>query len=482
MRKDKATTSIISKLIESASLQVVNFIVGIILARLLSPSDYGIYSILLIFISIGQTFIISGFNSALIQQKNVLEEDFSSVFVFSIYLAIFIYILIFVCSPFISNIYNNSGITTPLRIISTVLFPSILYSLVYAKVARDMDFAFAAKISIFSVTSAGLIGIILAISGTGIWALVIQQILTYTIFPFLYCIKKKWVPKLYFNKKRFKPLFNYGSRILISDLINSVYSNIQGIIIGIKYNTNSLAFFNKGQLLPRTIMITINESIQSVLFPVYSDMQDDKKRMAKVLLKNMEIISFIVSPIMIGIFVTSDQIITILLTEKWIECSYIVKVFCIAYMFWPIDSMNLQAIKASGNGNTYLYLNSIKKIFAAIILFLFVIKSTSVEMFSISAIVIYISDILSNSIVINKEIAVSLFMEIRSIWKSACCASFLFIINFIPKMTDSIFLDLTFRIFLGIFIYVVASVILNRDCFKNVINLIMKLLSRKSKG
>ena len=190
MRKDKATKSIISKLIESASLQVVNYIVGIILARLLSPSDYGIYSILLIFISIGQTFIISGFNSALIQQKNVLEEDFSSVFVFSIYLAIFIYILIFVCSPFISNIYNNSGITTPLRIISTVLFPSILYSLVYAKVARDMDFAFAAKISIFSVTSAGLIGIILAISGTGIWALVIQQILTYTIFPFLYCIKK----------------------------------------------------------------------------------------------------------------------------------------------------------------------------------------------------------------------------------------------------------------------------------------------------
>lgn len=479
MRKDKATQSIVSKLIESASLQVVNFVVGIILARILSPSDYGVYSILLIFINIGQTVIIGGFNSALIQKKDVDENDFSTVFVFSLVVAAVVYTILFLAAPIIGNIYKNKDIILPLRVIALVLFPDVLYSLVNARVARKMEFAFVAKLSVASVLFTGMVGIILAINHAGIWALVVQQILTYTLLPIVYCVVKGWFPKLKFKQDRFRPLFGFGSKILLTDFINAIYSNIQGVIIGIKYDSNALAFFNKGQIFPRTIMTTISESIQTVLFPVYADMQDDKRKMSNMLLNNMMMVSFVVFPMMIGIFVTSDEIISLLLTEKWIRCSYIVKVFCIAYMFWPIDSMNLQAIKANGNGKVYLYLNVAKKACASAILLCFVLISGSVEIFSISAIAIYISDIVLNSFAVKKEIGVTLWMELKGLWKSIVCSAFILIVLVLPIKSEIIWVKFLIKVIIGIILYVVSSFLFNRKSIEFIVKLIKQLLSIK---
>lgn len=479
MRKEKTAQSIVSKLIESASLQIVNFVVGIILARILSPSDYGVYSILLIFINIGQTVIVGGFNSALIQKKKVDEKDFSTVFVFSLIAAAVVYVILFFAAPVIGSVYKNNDVILPLRVIALVLFPDALYSLVNARVARKMEFVFIAKLSVISVMFTGIIGIILAMNHAGIWALVVQQILTYTLLPISYCLIKGWIPKLKFQKNRFRPLFSFSSKILLTDFINAIYLNIQGIIIGIQYDSNALAFFNKGQIFPRTIMNTINESIQTVLFPVYADMQDDKKKMSDMLLNNMKMVSFIVFPMMIGLFVTSDEIISLLLTEKWIACSYIVKVFCIAYMFWPIDSMNLQAIKANGNGKMYLYLNVAKKTCASILLLMFVLMSDSVEVFSISAIVIYVSDIVLNSIAVKKEIGVTLWMEIKSLWRSTAGSATLFILMFLPIKPESVLISFLVKVILGIILYVVTSLIFNRKSVELVSKQIKKILFLK---
>lgn len=478
MRKDKATQSIVSKLIESASLQVVNFVVGIILARILSPSDYGVYSILLIFINIGQTVIVGGFNSALIQKKDVDENDFSTVFVFSLIIAVIVYIILFLSAPAIGIIYKNNDVVLPLRVIALVLFPDALYSLVNARVAREMEFAFAAKLSVISVFFTGMIGIVMAINHAGIWALVVQQILTYTLLPIAYCVIKRWSPKLRFKKERFRPLFSFSSKILLTDFINAVYLNIQGIIIGIKYDSNALAFFNKGQIFPRTIMTTISESIQTVLFPVYADMQDDKKKMSDMLLNNMKMVSFVVFPMMIGIFVASDEIISLLLTEKWIRCSYIVKVFCIAYMFWPIDSMNLQAIKANGNGKMYLYLNTTKKTCASVILLGFVLMSRSVELFSISAIIIYISDIVLNSIAVKREIGVTLWSEIKALWKSTICSAWIFLLMLLPIESEILWINFFIKIIIGIILYIVPSFLFNRESAELVFKQVKVFLKR----
>lgn len=473
MRKEKSTKSIISKLIENASIQILNFIIGIVLARVLSPSDYGVYSILLIFISIGQTAVVAGLNSALIQRADIDEDDYSTVYTVSLIVAFGVYCILYILSPLISEIYASPNVVMPLRILSLVLFPQALYSVVNARIARRMEFPMAAKISIISVIIAGIISVLMAINSAGVWSLVVQQILTYTVLPVAYCIRSRWIPKICFKANRFRALFGFGSKVLVADLVNSIYANIQGMIIGVKYSADSLGFFNKGQIFPRTIMQTVNGSIENVMFPVYSDMQNDKKAMGKTILENAKLISFFVFPMMIGLFAVSNEVITLLLTEKWIECVGIVQIFCIAYLFWPIDSMNLQAIKACGDGNAYFKVNFLKKCIAVLILATFVYLSWSLEIFALSAIVIYISDIIIGSHTMRKIVGVSLGQELTALLRSAVCSICILVVMLLPEICGNLLLTLIYKIALGVIIYLVSSYVFNRSMMKSLLKKIL---------
>ena len=473
MRKDKSAKSIIFKTIENASIQILNFIIGIVLARVLSPSDYGVYSILLIFISIGQTAVVAGLNSALIQRTDIDDDDYSTVFTVSLMVAFGVYALLFISSPVIAEIYASPDVATPLRALSVVLFPQALYSVVNARIARRMEFPFAAKISIVSVIIAGIISIFMAMNSAGIWALVAQQILTYSIFPVLYCIQSQWIPKLKFKIDRLKVLIGFGSKVLVADLVNSVYANIQGMIIGIKYSADSLGFFNKGQMFPRTIMQTVNGSIENVMFPVYSDMQNDKKELGKTILENAKMISFLVFPMIMGLFAVSNEVIILLLTDKWIDCVEIVRIFCIAYMFWPIDSMNLQAIKACGDGNLYFKVNFLKKCMAAVILAFFVFFSWSLEIFALSTILIYISDIVLGSYAMKKLVGVSLGQEMIALWRSIVCSGCILSVMLLPEIVGNMFITLLYKVAFGIIIYISISYFLNRNIMKSLLTRIL---------
>lgn len=479
MRKDKSAKSIFFKLIENASIQILNFIIGIVLARVLSPSDYGVYSILLIFISIAQTAVVAGLNSALIQRTDIDEDDYSTVFTVSLMVAFGVYCLLFIASPLIAGIFASPDVVLPLRVLSVVLFPQALYSVVNARIARRMEFPFAAKISITSVIIAGIISVFMALNSAGIWALVVQQILTYSILPVFYCIQSRWMPRLKFKIDRLKVLLGFGSKVLLADLVNSVYANIQGMIIGVKYSADSLGFFNKGQMFPRTIMQTVNGSIENVMFPVYSDMQNDKKKMGKTILENAKTISFFAFPMMMGLFAVSNEVITLLLTEKWIDCVKIVKIFCIAYMFWPIDSMNLQAIKACGDGNVYFKVNFIKKCIAAVILAAFVFFSRSLEAFAFSSILIYISDIVIGSHAMKKLVGVSLGQELVALWRSIVCSGCILLVMLLPAIGGNILLTLLYKIVFGVIIYMLSSYLLNQCTMKSLLTRILRRIDER---
>ena len=469
MRKEKSTTSIISKLIENASTQILNFIIGIVLARVLSPSDYGVYSILLIFINIGQTVVVAGLNSALIQRMDIDEDDYSTVLTVSLFAAMCLCCILYVASPMIAEIYASPDVVMPLRILSLVLFPQALCSVVNARISRRMEFPMAAKISIVSVAITGIISIIMAFNSAGIWALIVQQILTYSILPVVYCIQSRWIPRIHFKINRFRALFGFGSKILVADFVNAVYTNIQGMIIGVKYSADSLGFFNKGQMFPRTIMQTVNGSIETVMFPVYSDMQNDKKIMGETIVENAKTISFFAFPMMMGLFAVSYEVIALLLTEKWIGCVGIVRIFCVAYMFWPIDSMNLQAIKACGDGNVYFTVNLLKKIIAAIILSGFVFLSWSLEIFSVSAIIIYISDIIIGSHTMKNIVGISLMQEIAAFWRSAVCSICILAVMLLPEISGNLLMTLIYKIIIGVIIYLLSSYILNHNTMKSLL-------------
>ena len=473
MRKDKTAKSIIFKLIENASIQVLNFIIGIVLARVLSPSDYGVYSILLIFISIGQTVVVAGLNSALIQRTDIQENDYSTVFTVSLIVASIIYVFLFIVAPLIAKIYDSHNVIMPLRILAIVLFPQALYSVVNARIARRMEFPFAAKISIGSVIVAGSVSVFMALNSAGIWALVVQQILTYLSFPIFYCIRNQWTPKLKLEVNRLKILLGFGSKILIADFVNSIYANIQGMIIGVKYSADSLGFFNKGQMLPRTIMQTVNGSIENVMFPVYSDMQNDKKTMGETILENAKMISFFVFPMMMGLFAVANEVIILLLTKKWIKCVIIVRIFCVAYMFWPIDSMNLQAIKACGDGGAYFRVNILKKSIAVIILSIFVFFSSSLEVFAFSAVLIYISDIIIGSCAMKTLVGISLGQELVALSGSTICSTFVLLIIILPEINGNMFLTLLYKILFGVTVYVLSSYFLNRKIMESMITKII---------
>lgn len=472
MRKEKSAKSIFYKIIENASIQILNFVIGIVLARVLSPSDYGVYSILLIFTTIGQTVVVAGLNSALIQRADIDEDDYSTVFTVSLIGASAVYVLLFAAAPLIATIYKSPDVVTPLRVLSVMLFPQALYSVVNARIARRMEFPFAAKISIVSVILSGTVSIFMALNSAGIWSLVVQQILTYSILPAFYCIKSRWKPDIKLRIDRLKALVGFGSKVLIADLVNAIYANIQGMIIGIKYNADSLGFFNKGQLFPRTIMQTINGSIENVMFPVYSDMQDDKKTMGETILDNAKTISFFVFPMMMGLFAVSEEVIILLLTDKWADCVAIVKVFCIAYLFWPIDSMNLQAIKACGDGNAYFIVNFLKKCVAALILSAFVFVSKSLEVFAISALAIYISDIIIGSFAMKKLVGVSLLQELAALWRSAVCSGCILVVMLLPEIGESLLLTLLYKVTIGVAIYIVCSCLLNWQMVKTLMTVL----------
>lgn len=478
MRSSKALVSAVSKFLESASIQIINFIVGIILARILSPDEYGIYSILLIFVTIGQTVVQAGLNSALIQQKDVDKEDYSTIYVVSLIAAGIIYTILFFSASKISAIYKIPALVTPLRAISLVLFPSALYSVVNAKIARDMEFVLAAKISIVAISVTGLVSIALAIAGAGVWALVIQQILTYTIMPITLCIAKKWFPGIRFSYTRLKKLFGFGSKILLTSLINAIYYDMQGLIIGGRYGTNTLAFYSKGQMFPRTIMSSVDTSLSSVLFPVYAELQDNEMKMKELLLKNMEMISFIVYPMLLGLFVVADQVVLLLLTDKWLACSTYIKIFCVAYLFWPIDSMNLQALKATGQSTSYLILNIIKKVIATIIIIIFVWSKCDVVIFASLSILIYILDVVINSVFLKKHIGITIADEIRHIYKNLLCSCAILLVLLIPNRVNCIVLDLIIKIFVGIGIYVLFSFTFNKNVFNNLLGRIVRIIKR----
>jgi O-antigen/teichoic acid export membrane protein len=367
-KKRDILTGMFWKFLEKGGTQGVQVVIQIILARLLLPSDYGVLALVIVFIEIASVFVQSGLGTSLIQKKVIDSIDLSSVFYLSLGIAGFVYMLLYFSAPFIASFYEKPMLTNILRVLSLTLFPGAFNAIQNAIVSRTMQFKRLFYSSIGSGIISGIVGIVFAYLGYGVWALVFQQLVNQLCITLILWFTVKWRPTLEFSTERVSVLFSFGWKLLLSSLLETAYRNLRSLIIGKLYTSSILGFYNRGQHFPKLVATSINGPIQSVLLPALSAEQDYKDRVKSMMRRSIVTSSFIVFPMMIGLAAVSEPLIILLLTEKWLPAVPFMKLFCITYALWPIHTANLQAINAMGRSDIYLKLEILKKILGLAIL------------------------------------------------------------------------------------------------------------------
>lgn len=366
--KTKVIVSLFWKLMERVGTQGIQFMVQIVLARLLLPEEYGTIAIITIFISFANVFVQYGFNTALIQKKEADETDFSSVFYLSLFVAGVFYLVLFFAAPFIAGFYENQALISLLRVLAITLFIGGLNSIQNAVIARKMEFRKLFFSSLGAMLVSGLVGIVMAYNGYGSWALVAQQLSNQMMIAIILWFTVKWRPLLLFSLERLKELFSFGWKLLVSALINMLYMDSQSLIIAKIYSPTMLGYFNRGQQFPALIVSNINGSIQSVMLPALSLHQENVLRVKEMVRRAIITSSFLIFPMMVGLAVIAEPLVRILLTDKWLPCVPFLQISCATYALYPIHTANLQAINALGRSDIFLKLEVVKNVVGLMIL------------------------------------------------------------------------------------------------------------------
>lgn len=367
-RGQKAASSFLFKLAESIGMQGVSFVVSVVLARLLDPSDYGVLTMLTVFIAVSQVFVQSGLNTALIQKKDVDERDLSSVFYVSLGIAAALYALLFALAPAISRFFAMEALSPVLRVLALVLLPGALVSVQNAVVARQMAFRRQMAASLLCTILSGAVGIGMAAAGAGYWALVGQQLVNQFGMALALLIMVRWRPRAVFSRTRVRGLIAFGWKLLLSSLLETGYNTLRTAVIGKKYAPETLGFYNRGKQFPELVMNAVNGSIQSVMLPVLAEKQEDVPRMKQMMRRSVMVSSFLVLPMMAGLAAVAAPLVRLLLTDKWLPCVPFLQICCIDFAFYPIHTANLQAINAMGRSDVFLRLELIKKSYGLVIL------------------------------------------------------------------------------------------------------------------
>lgn len=360
--KQKTTKGLFWSSVERFSNQGVQFFFSIILARLLSPSDYGIVAMVVIFFAIAQTFVDSGFSNAIVRKKDRTESDLSTCFYFNILIGFVFYILLFLCSPFIAEFYGQPILSPIVKISGLNVLINSLCIVQQAQFTIRIDFKTQAKVTLTSTVISGILGILLAYLGYGVWALVWQGVTGSFVRMILFWILSKWRPRESFSKDSFHYLFGYGSKLLASGLLDTTYNNIYPIVIGKFYSPAQLGNFSRAQGWASLPSSNITGILQRVTFPVLTEMQDDNERLATNYRKLLRLSAFVIFPLMMLLAAIASPLVRVVITSKWDACVPYLQIICFAKMWYPIHAINLNLLQVKGRSDLFLRLEIIKKV------------------------------------------------------------------------------------------------------------------------
>lgn len=372
-KNSKISSSFLWKLLERFGVQGIQFVLQMVLARLLSADHYGVMALMFIFINLANVFIQKGFNTALIQNKDVTEEDYSSVFWVSLGITVVLYGMIYFAAPAIAAFYRMPDVVAPLRVLSLSLFPGVVNSIQLAKVSREMDFKKVFYSNVIGILLAGIVGIGVALMGGGLWALVIQNLLNITTASAVMLFTVNWFPKLVCNLQRIAELFSFGWKLLVAGLLNMLEESLDSLVIGKKYTSSVLGYYNRGMQFPQFFIYAISGAMESVLLPSMSSQQDDRMQVKELTRNSILLGSYALFPMMAGLACVASPLIRLLLTDKWLPAVPYMQIWCFCFSFYSIFISNLQAINSVGRSDWFLRLEIVKKIYSIALLMVAVV-------------------------------------------------------------------------------------------------------------
>ena len=472
--KTKTINNVVWKFLERFIAQGIAFIVSLVIARILEPSDYGVVSIVTIFFNIANVLITGGLNTALIQKKDSDSEDYSAVLFFSLLMSIIVYLFLFFMAPVFASIYKIDSLIIIIRVMGLSLPITAVKSIWCAYISSKLLFKKFFFATLGGTIVSGVVGIYMALNGYGVWALVVQQMSNTIIDTVILILCTRIGIVFKFSLKKLKNLLDYGWKILVSSLISAVYGEIIPLIMGIKFSKEDLSFYTKGKSFPNLLSSATTSTLSAVIFPVLAKVQDDKEKILKYTRLFMRLSSFVIFPCMIGFFAIADTFVLAVLTEKWFDAVFYIRIFCVCSMFDIIAVGNCETIKAIGRSDVFLKMEIIKKSLYLLIIILFVIFADSPIILSVSSLICVIIQIVVNSIPNKRLIDYNYRFQIYDILKSIVAALLMGIIVMLfgKFVTLNIWLKLIIQLIIGIFTYIIISLIIKNDSIKYLIDIL----------
>lgn len=442
--------------------------------KIIVPDDYGVIALMMVFITIANVFVINGFGNALIQKKNADNRDFSSVFYFNIIFSIAVYFILFAFAPAIARFYHMPVICPALRVLSLRIVIASVNSVQQAYVSRNMLFKRFFWSTLFGTLLSGVVGIVMAYKGCGVWAIVAQYLTNTCVDTIVLWITVKWRPEKYFSFRNLGELISYGWKILVSGLLDTGYNQLRNLVIGKKYSSADLAQYNKGQQYPQLIVTNVISSISGVLFPAISKCQDDLNNVKNITRRAIKVSSYVMWPLMIGLAVIARPLVIVMLTEKWLPCVPFVWIACFTFGLYPIHSSNQEAIKALGRSDLFLRLEIIKKTIGVTILI--ISMRYGVMAIALSQIVTSILSTFINASPNRKLLGYSYIEQIKDMIPSFALAVAMGIVIYpLAFIIKNNILLIIAQVIAGIFIYIGLTKVFKNDN----LSYLLKFVKRK---
>jgi O-antigen/teichoic acid export membrane protein len=466
--KNKAISGVVWSSLERLSVQGVQFIIQIIMARILMPEDYGIVAMLAIFLAVFQSLVDSGFSLALVQKSDRSEIDYATVFYFNIGISIILFFVLFFSAPLIAMFYETPILTSVTRIVAFNLLINAFGVVPRAKFTVLVDFKTQAKASLITIIISGAIGIWMAYAGYGVWALVFQSLLNNGIKTLLLWILSKWWPLWTFSIVSFKRLFSFGSKLLLSGLLDIIYRNLYTLVIGKRFVTQELGYYSRADQFAQFPSANLSSIISRVAFPVMCEVQQDDTQFKNVFYKFLRISTFIIFPLMIGLAALAEPFIRLVLTEKWMGIVVLLQILCFAYMWYPVHGLNLMLLQARGRSDLFLRLEIIKKIIGMITLIATIPFGVTVMCLGLvisSVLCLYV-----NAYYTKKHFSIGLLQQVRDIFPSLLLSVSMGILVFLLtqlKLSDAI--RLVLGVSVGCLYYVGIATITKMKEWKELI-------------